>query len=206
MCVFASSHLSLASSCLTLNLDSSLQISNVCFRGRWPQHPRHHSSGQRPRWWWHNLLHNSRQWGRKLCHWQTERWSIFPGFTFAALSLIDRLSVKSHIKFSLIHSCCNGVHWMPSTFKVNVERYWKGIFKAVFSTWVSFFPLLGFSTPVFFFYSGTERNVLCVSVLSSTGNCTLYLFYLPFDPKPEAVTVTFVTQPFQFNFTTTALS
>lgn len=31
-------------------------------------------------------------------------------------------------------------------------------------------------------------------------------FYLPFDPKPVAIAVTFVTQPFQFNFTTTALS
>lgn len=31
-------------------------------------------------------------------------------------------------------------------------------------------------------------------------------FYLAFDPKPVAIAVTFVTQPFQFNFTTTALS
>lgn len=35
---------------------------------------------------------------------------------------------------------------------------------------------------------------------------SVYLFYLPFDPKPVAIAVTFVTQPFQFNFTTTALS
>ena len=58
----------------------------------------------------------------------------------------------------------------------------------------------------FFLLAGTERNVPHVSVLSSTGDCTVYLFYLPFDPKPVAIAVTFVTQPFQFNFTTTAPS
>lgn len=48
-----------------------------------------------------------------------------------------------------------------------------------------------------------------VSCLFSIVECTVYLFfffYLRFDPKPAAITVTFVTQPFQFNFTTTALS
>lgn len=113
---------------------SSVQISNVCFWGCRPQHPRRHSSGQRPRWWWYNLLHNSGQRGRKLCHWQPERWCfLIFGQTFAARRLIDRLSVKSHIQFSLIHSCYNGMQWTPSTFKVNAERYWKLILKAVIS-------------------------------------------------------------------------
>lgn len=55
----------------------------------------------------------------------------------------------------------------------------------------------------FLLFADTVRNV---PELCSTGDCTVYLFYLPFDPKPVAITVTFVTQPFQFNFTTTALS
>lgn len=86
-----------------------LQISNVCVWGRRPKHPCCYSSGQRSRWWWYNLLHNSRQRGRKLRHWQPERWYflIFSGrgIIFAALTVIDRLSVKSHIQFSLIRSC-----------------------------------------------------------------------------------------------------
>lgn len=57
-----------------------------------------------------------------------------------------------------------------------------------------------------FLFAGAERNVSCVSELSSISDSTVYLFYLPFDPKPVAIAVTFVTQPFQFNFTTTALS
>lgn len=51
-----------------------------------------------------------------------------------------------------------------------------------------------------------EWNIHSVSELSRNVSFTLYLFYLPFDPKPVAIAVTFVTQPFQFNFTTTALS
>lgn len=69
-------HLSTLTFWHSLNLSSSVQISNVCFWGRRPQHPRRHSSGQRPRWWWHNLLHNSRQRGWKLCHRQPERWHL----------------------------------------------------------------------------------------------------------------------------------
>lgn len=57
-----------------------------------------------------------------------------------------------------------------------------------------------------FLFPGAKRNVSGVSELSSIGEGTVYLFYLPFDPKPVAIAVTFVTQPFQFNFTTTALS
>lgn len=130
---------------LLLNSSSSLQISNVCFRGRRPQHPRRHSSGQGPRRWRYNLLHNCGKRGRKLCHRQPERWYFLifqPGSFFAALSLIDRLSVKSHIQFSLIRSCYSGAQWMPSTFKVNVERYWKLILKAVISIRETFFLLL----------------------------------------------------------------
>lgn len=125
------------------HLNSSLQISNICFRRRGPQHPCRHSPGQRPRWWWYNLLHNSRQWGRKLRHWQPERWYILifqSGFTFATLDLIDRLSVKSSIQFSLTHSRYSGVQWTPFTFKVNVIKlYWKLILKAVISVWVPLF-------------------------------------------------------------------
>lgn len=54
--------------------------------------------------------------------------------------------------------------------------------------------------------TGTQWNALHVSKLSSIVDGTVYLFYLAFDPKLVAITVTFVTQPFQFNFTTSALS
>lgn len=92
-------------SLLLLNSSSSVQIPHVCFRGRWPQHPGRHGSGQGPRWWQYNIFHNGRQRGRKLHHWQPERWYLIfcQDFTFAALSVIDSLSVKSHIQFSLIH-------------------------------------------------------------------------------------------------------
>lgn len=59
---------------LSLNLSSSLQISNIRFWGCRPQDPGCNSSGQRSRWRCYILLHNSRQRGRKFCHWQPERW------------------------------------------------------------------------------------------------------------------------------------
>ncbi len=66
-----------------------------------------------------------------------------PDFKFAALTLIDRLSVKSHIQFSLIHSCYGNVQWTPFTFKVNVEMYWELILKAVISIRVPLFFITG---------------------------------------------------------------
>lgn len=44
------------------------------------------------------------------------------------------------------------------------------------------------------------------SFLRASSFFLFLFFYLPFDPKRVAIAVTFVTQPFQFNFTTTALS
>lgn len=131
-----------------LNFTSSLQISDLCFWGRRPQHPCRHSSGQRPRWWRHNLLRNSRQWGGELRNWQPERWYIlilWRGLTFVALALIDRLSVESHIQFSLTHSRYSGVLWALFSYKVNEEFHLKLILKASISIRVTLFLLLAIS-------------------------------------------------------------
>lgn len=58
-----------------------------------------------------------------------------------------------------------------------------------------------------FCFSQVQRGMFPhVSELSSNGDCAVYLFYLPFDPKPVAIAVTFVTQHFQFNFNCTIVA